>query len=411
MATTIVMPQLSETMEKATVVQWLKEVGDEVTEGEAIIEITTDKVDVEVESPASGVLLKTLVDEGDEVPVKEPVAILGEAGEQTGDVRATVEEAAPQAAEVKAEAELSAEKPAAPKGRIFASPRAKRLAKESSVDLASVTGTGPRGRIVSQDVRRYIEESKKAVVEAKPEVKPSPKLAPAAVPVGGQVVKLTGIQRTVAERMTMSYRTAPHIDITMDVNCEKMMELRTLLKSQGLRVSYNDILAKYASVVLREFPMFNSMHAEDGIHLIAEVNIGIAVAVGDELIVPVVRNVDKRDIAVIASESARLIDAARNKKLALADVSDGTLTITNLGMYGVKSFKAIINPPQVSILAVGAIEPRAVVVPGHIIAQQMMTLTLSIDHRVVNGAQGGEFLARLKELIEAGSMDVLMNRL
>jgi len=142
-----------------------------------------------------------------------------------------------------------------------------------------------------------------------------------------------------------------------------------------------------------------------------DINIGIAVAVGDELIVPVIKNADKKDIAVIASDSARIIDAARNKKLALEDVSGGTLTITNLGMFGVRSFKAIINPPQVAILAVGTIEPRAVVIPGQIIAQQMTTLTLSIDHRVVNGAQGGMFLARLKELIEVGSLDVLMNRL
>ena len=396
MATTIVMPQLAETMEKATIIQWLKQVGDEVAEGEAIIEITTDKVDVEVESPASGVLLKIMADAGDEVPVEEPVAILGEAGEAFGDADVAVSKAAPQAPEVKAEVEPT---PEPPKGRIFASPRAKRLAKEAGVNLVAVTGTGPRGRIVSQDVRKY--------VEAKPEVKPVVK---AELP-AGEVVKLSGIQKTVAERMTMSYRTAPHIDILMDVNCEKMISLRALLNSQGLKVSYNDILAKYTSVVLKEFPRFNSTYAEDGVHLINDINVGIAVAVGDELIVPVVKNADKKDIAVIASESARIIDAARNKKLSLEDVSGGTLTITNLGMFGVRSFKAIINPPQVAILAVGTIEPRAVVVPGQIIAQQMTTLTLYIDHRVVNGAQGGVFLARLKELIEVGSLDVLMNRL
>jgi pyruvate dehydrogenase E2 component (dihydrolipoamide acetyltransferase) len=392
MATTIVMPQLAETMEKATIVQWLKQVGDEVAEGEAIIEITTDKVDVEVESPASGVLLKIMADAGDEVPVEKPVAILGKAGEAVGDADVALSEAAPQAPEVKAEVEPAPERP---KGRVFASPRAKRLAKEAGVDLAAVTGTGPRGRIVSQDVRKY--------VEAKPVVKTEVLV--------GEVIKLSGIQKTVAERMTMSYRTAPHIDIIMDVNCEKITSLRALLNSQGLKVSYNDILAKYTSVVLKEFPRFNATYAEDGVHLMSDINVGIAVAVGDELIVPVVKNADKKDIAVIAADSARIIDAARNKKLTLEDVSGGTLTITNLGMFGVRSFKAIINPPQVAILAVGTIEPRAVVVPGQIIAQQMMTLTLSIDHRVVNGAQGGVFLARLKELIEVGSLDVLMNRL
>jgi pyruvate dehydrogenase E2 component (dihydrolipoamide acetyltransferase) len=393
MATTMVMPQLASTMEKGTIVQWLKQVGDEITEGEAIIEITTDKVDIEVESPASGVLLKILADPGDEVAVNKPVAVIGSAGEV---VDATIEESAPQAVEVGVNIER--ETLDVKRSRIFASPRARRLAKEVDIDLAAVTGTGPSGRIVSQDVKRYLEEGKRAVVEAK------------AAPVPGQIVKLSTIQRTVAERMTMSYRTAPHIDLIMDVNCEKMVALRALLKSQGVGISYNDIIAKYTSVVLREFPRFNAKFADDGIRLIDEVNIGIAVAVEDELIVPVVKNVDKKDIKEIASESARLIATARDKKLSLEDVSGGTLTITNLGMYGVRSFAAIINPPQVAILAVGAIEPRAVVVPGQIIAQQMMTLTLSIDHRVVNGAQGGEFLARLRELLEVGSLDVLMKR-
>ncbi len=395
MATTIVMPQLSSTMENGTIVQWLKQVGDEITEGEPILEITTDKVDIDVESPTSGVLLKLLVDTGDEVPVKEPIAVLGEAGEEIGD--STIAEPAPQK-ESKAETEPVLERPAPPKGKIFASPRARRLAKESGVDLSAVTGTGPRGRIVSQDVRKYTKEGKPPVAKAKPEVTP------------GQIIKLTGIQRTVGERLTMSYRTAPHIDILMDVNCEKMVDLRNLLKAQGVRVSYNDILAKYIAVVLREFPRFNSVLEDVGVHLLEDVNIGIAAAIGDELIVPVVKNVDKKDIKEVAADSARIIAAARDKKLSLDDVSGGTLTITNLGMFGVRSFKAIINPPQVAILAVGTIEPRAVVVPGQIIAQQMMSINLSIDHRVVNGAQGGEFLARLRELIEVASLDILMTR-
>ncbi|MGB9596970.1 MAG: 2-oxo acid dehydrogenase subunit E2, partial [Candidatus Poribacteria bacterium] len=164
------------------------------------------------------------------------------------------------------------------------------------------------------------------------------------------------------------------------------------------------------AILLRQFPKFNSTYGEDGIHLLNDVNIGIAVAVGEDLIVPVVKNADKKNIKEIAIESARLINSARDKKLTLDDLSGGTFTITNLGMFGIRSFKAIINPPQVAILAVGTIEPRAVVVPGQIIAQQMMSLSLSIDHRVINGAQGGEFLARLKDLVETASLDLLMNR-
>ena len=292
MATTIVMPQLSSTMEKGTIVQWLKEVGDAVAEGEVIMEINTDKVDIEVESPASGVLLKILADAGDEVPIEEPVAVLGGAEEEVGDIEATTIASAAPAAEAETEAEPVPEAPAPPKGRIFASPRARRLAKEAGVSLAAVTGTGPRGRIVSQDVRKYLAEGRKPV--AKPIAE--------APPVTGGVIKLSTIQRVVADRMTMSYRTAPHIDILMDVNCEKMIALRNLLKAQGFRVSYNDILAKYTGVVLREFPRFNAMHGEDGIHLIDAVNIGIAVAVADELIVPVVKNVDKKIGRVFTEE-------------------------------------------------------------------------------------------------------------
>jgi len=391
MATTIVMPQLASTMESGTIVKWLKQVGDEVVEGEPIMEITTDKVDVEVESPASGTLLKIIANEGDEVPVKNPVGLIGSSGEMTGDVSIKVE---PKVEEKVVETALKPDIKTS--GKVFASPRARRLAKEANANISDVIGTGPNGRIIGRDVMKFTQEGKKIVTEAKP--------------IAGQVVKLTSIQKTVAERLAMSYRTAPHIELLMDVNCEKMIALRTFLRSQGCNASYNDILAKYTSIVLKQFPKFNSTYADDGIHLIENINIGIAVAVGEELIVPVVKNVDKKNIKEIAQESARLITAARDKKLTLDDLSGGTLTITNLGMYGIRSFKAIINPPQVAILAVGAIEPRAVVIPGQIIAQQMMSINLSIDHRAVNGAQGGELLARLKDLLETASLDILMNR-
>jgi pyruvate dehydrogenase E2 component (dihydrolipoamide acetyltransferase) len=366
MAITIVMPQLASTMESGTIVKWLKQVGEEVVEGEAIIEITTDKVDVEVESPASGILLKIMANEGDEIPVKKPVGIIGKSGEDVGEIAET-----PQAEEkaVSVEQKLTTK----PIGKIFASPRAKRLAKEAGVNVTDAIGSGPNGRIIGRDI-------------------------------------MTSIQRMVAERLTMSYRTAPHIDLVIDINCEKMLTLRAFLRAQGCNASYNDIMAKYIAILLRQFPKFNSVFGEDGIHLLGDVHIGIAVAAGEELVVPVVKNVDKKNIKEIATDSARLIAAARDKKLTLDDLSGGTFTITNLGMFGIRSFKAIINPPQVAILAVGNIEPRAIVIPGQIVAQQMMTLSLSIDHRVINGAQGGEFLARLKDLIETASLDLLMNR-
>jgi pyruvate dehydrogenase E2 component (dihydrolipoamide acetyltransferase) len=389
MAITIVMPQLASTMESGTIVKWLKQVGEEVVEGEAIIEITTDKVDVEVESPASGILLKIMANEGDEIPVKKPVGIIGKSGEDVGEIAET-----PQAEEkaVSVEQKLTTK----PIGKIFASPRAKRLAKEAGVNVTDAIGSGPNGRIIGRDIMKFAQDGKKPIAEAKP--------------IPGEVIKLTSIQRMVAERLTMSYRTAPHIDLVIDINCEKMLTLRAFLRAQGCNASYNDIMAKYIAILLRQFPKFNSVFGEDGIHLLGDVHIGIAVAAGEELVVPVVKNVDKKNIKEIATDSARLIAAARDKKLTLDDLSGGTFTITNLGMFGIRSFKAIINPPQVAILAVGNIEPRAIVIPGQIVAQQMMTLSLSIDHRVINGAQGGEFLARLKDLIETASLDLLMNR-
>lgn len=392
MATTIVMPQLASTMESGTIVKWLKQVGEEIAEGEAIIEITTDKVDVEVESPASGVLIKILANEGDEVPVKQPVGIIGEAGESVTEIP-EVAEPKEKAPEVTEKIKSEEKKPA---GKVFISPRAKRLAKESGVDISAISGTGPNGRIMGKDVLKSAKEVKKPSSEPKP--------------MPGEVVKLSPIQKMVADRLTMSYRTAPHIDLVIDINCEKMIELRNFLKSQGINVSYNDILAKYTAIALRQFPKLNSTYGDDGIHLLADVNIGIAVAAGEDLVVPVVKNADKKTVIEIAADSARIIKSARDKKLSLDDLSGGTLTITNLGMFGIRSFKAIINPPQVAILAVGTIEPRAVVIPGQIIAQQMMTISLSVDHRAVNGAQAGEFLARLKDLLEIASLDLLMNR-
>ncbi|MGB9597934.1 MAG: biotin/lipoyl-containing protein, partial [Candidatus Poribacteria bacterium] len=213
MATTIVMPQLASTMESGTIVKWLKKVGEEVTEGEAIIEITTDKVDVEVESPASGVLLKIIANEGEEVPVKKPVGIIGNADEVISEISEKQEI-------VEEKTIISEQKPAMrPVGRIFASPRAKRLAKETGINIADVIGTGPNGRIVGRDILKFVQEGKKPSAGAK--------LVP------GEIVKFSPIQKTVAERLSMSYRTAPHIDLVIDVNCEKMISLRTFLRAQG----------------------------------------------------------------------------------------------------------------------------------------------------------------------------------
>jgi len=383
MITPVVMPKLGLSMEAGTVGAWLVQEDEEVEKGQPLFEVLTDKVDMEVESPAKGVLRKILLEEGEEVPVGTPIAVIAEDEEEidtflqeleAGETTAGVGEPS--------DAEPPGRKPRGERVRVPASPAAKRVARETGVDLSRVEGTGPSGRITREDVERFLSEGASS---------------PAS-----EVIPLTRIQRLTAERLSASFRDAPHIALSMDVNAEALVARRNELAGKGHRATYNDLVVQAIGEALRAFPRLNSTLEGDGVRLLPEVNIGLAVATPEGLIVPVLRNADHCTIQEIARTSAHLIEAARTGRLSPDDLSGGTFTVTNLGMYGIRWFTPIINPPQAAILGVGAIEKRAVVVdPDALRIQPMVTLTLTCDHRIVDGALGAQFLAKLREILES----------
>ena len=394
MSTPVVMPRLGLSMEEGTIGAWLVGEGEEVEKGQPLFEVLTDKVDMEVESPGEGVLRKILAEEGEEVPVGTPIAVIAAGDEeieaflrelQTGE---TAEVEKPQKP---SEAEPVERKPQSGRVRVLASPAAKRAAREAGVDLSQIEGTGPDGRITSEDVERFLSQRTGP-----------PEPVPAAVSTS-EVIPLTRVQRVAAERLSASFRDAPHIALSMDLNAEALILRRNELSERSDRVTYNDLVVQATARALRAFPRLNSMLEDDGVHLLPEINIGLAVATSEGLIVPVLRNADARTIQEIARTSTRLIEAARAGRLSPDDLSGGTFTVTNLGMYGIRWFTPVINPPQAAILGVGAIEKRPVVVDDDALRiQPMMTLTLTCDHRTVDGALGAQFLAKLREILESG---------
>jgi len=385
MITPVVMPKLGLSMEVGTVGAWLVREDEEVEKGQPLFEVLTDKVDMEVESPTGGVLRRILLREGEEVPVGTPIAVIAEAGEE---IEAFLENL--EAVEIPGEPSKPSEpapvapKPQADRPRVRASPAAKRVARDAGVDLAQIDGTGPRGRITREDVERFLSDT------ARPS-EPAP-----------EVIPLTRVQRVAAERLSASFRDAPQITLSMDVSAQALIACRNDLAGKGHRVTYNDLVVQATAETLRAFPRLNSTLEGDGVRLLPEANIGLAVATPDGLIVPVLRNADRLTIQEIARTSARLIEATRAGRLSPDDLSGGTFTVTNLGMYGIQWFTPVINPPQAAILGVGAIEKRTVVVdPDALRIQSMMTLTLTCDHRIVDGALGAQFLAKLREILES----------
>lgn len=373
----MVMPRLSLTMKEGTVIRWYKKEGDRVERGEPLVEVLSEKVTYDVEAPSSGVLRKILTEEGVDVPVNGTLAIITAPGEPLPEGIEEEAEVAP-AIEVEA-AEVAREEIPAKRveKRVLASPAAKRLAREHDVDLTEVAGTGPEGKIVERDVIRFIEERAKIA----PRVR--------------EVVLLTGIRKTAAERVALSAKTAPHSTITMEVDMTNSSKLR-----RELQLSYTEILVKAVSKALREHPLLNSSLEGDRIKIFEDVNVGVAVATSQGLVVPVIRSADNKSLGEIASELRSLVEKARKGSLTREDVSGGTFTITNLGMYGVDVFTPIINPPQTAILGVGRLVKRPVVVNQEIEVKPLATLSLSFDHRVVDGAPAARFLGRIKELLE-----------
>ena len=417
MVTIIEMPKLSATMEKGKVVQWYKEEGDEVEKGEILFEVETDKANVEIESYADGVLRKVLVEADVEVPVSVPIALIADSMDENIDsVVASGQGKAPEAEAPAPAADPVPSKSAAGSDSerqiVKISPLARRLAKEHGLDIESLVGTGPEGRIVKADVLKAAEDRKrKAAAPPPPAARPSAPPA-AAAPVadtGGayQDIELTKMRKVIAERLSESKRTSPHFYIDMTTDATAIMQLRSDLVKKaerlGTKVTYNDIVIKLVSQVLKEMPTVNASYMGDRIRVHRPVNIGVAVGVDEGLVVPVIKDVDRKTISEISLEMKALAEKARNKKLLPEDYTGGTFTITNLGMFGVETFHAIINPPESAILAVSSLIKKPVVIDDEIKVRPCMTISLSVDHRVIDGVLyylAAKFLGRVKELIE-----------
>ena len=420
MATNVIMPALGVAQQTGTLLKWLKAEGQSVSKGEPLMEIETDKATVEIEAPGSGVLANVTASPGDEIPVGNRIALIlapGEAasataseslhpspvrkGEGTKDGRAG------------ARGKQAAVKPPLPQGegrgegastttpslhtsravsissspgRLLASPAARRIAREKGIDLTSLKGSGPEGSILAEDVLRAAPDG-------------APQLAASAQ----RIQSLSPMRRIVGERMTHSKQSAPHFYLSMEIDMSEVSKRRSEWKGRGQDApSINDFILHACAAALKDFPSVNASFTDQGIEVHREINLGMAVALEEGLVVPVIRNADRLSLMELASQTRELIDKAQKKKLFPLDYEGGTFTVSNLGMLGVDSFIAIINPPQCAILAVGQVAPRVVADDGMFAIKPMMTAILSADHRVIDGAIGARFLKQIKEVLERG---------
>jgi pyruvate dehydrogenase E2 component (dihydrolipoamide acetyltransferase) len=460
MATDVTMPRLSDSMEEGTVLKWLVEQGGEVNRGEPLVEIETDKANMTYDADTDGVLVEVLAQEGDTLAIGEVIARIGDPGEVTGDGKPSAEEgekAEPEEAEAErpeaerpeaegerqreaeeekaaavAEADreadredvgATAEADAATReskpergngdGRVKASPVARRMARELGVELAQIEGSGPGGRIVKADVQAAAGDGAKAepaeapaaAPEARPAVEepaPEPTREEAGPKGRAELHDLTRLQQTISRRMAESKATAPDFSISLTVDMTKAVELRARLKEVADPApSFNDMVVKAAAIALRDHPRVNGAYRDGKFELYENVNIGVAVAAEDALVVPTVFNADTKSLGQIARDARAAATKVRDKTITPPELSGGTFTVSNLGMFGIEFFTAIINPPQASILTVGKLEKRpAVDENGRIVARDQLTLSLVCDHRILYGADGAKFLAQVKELLE-----------
>ena len=417
MATRVHMEALSPTMEEGQVVKWLKGEGDAVAQGDILAEIETDKATMELVARGEGALRKILVGEGGTAPVGDVIAVIAPEGE---DIAALLEglggdgAGAPQAADggaaagasadpalASAEPEAPAAAAATPTGRVKASPLAKRLAGELGVDIAAVPGTGPGGRVVKRDIEMAV-----AAAAAAPAVAPDPPAVRPAVPPGEEFadVPLSQMRKTVARRLTESLGPVPHFFLTVDVDMTRALAARArvneILAAQGAKASVNDLVIKATAAALVRHPECNAWWQGSSIRRFSSVHMGVAVAIPDGLITPVVRDAHAKGLAQIGAEVREMAGRAREKKLQPHEYTGSTFSISNLGMFGIVEFTAVINPPEAGIIAVGAVEERPVAVKGEVVVQPRMRITMSCDHRVIDGAQGARFLATLKSFLE-----------
>ena len=411
MATNILMPALSPTMTEGTLARWLKKEGEQVKAGDIIAEIETDKATMEVEAVDEGVLGKILVADGTEgVKVNAPIAVLIESGEAmpTGAATPAAKPAAPAA--TPAPATVAAPAPAlngqaASGERVFASPLARRMASQAGIDLAGVKGSGPGGRIVKADIEAFRPGVVRPAAAA-PAPAPAPKSA-AAITAPHRLVPNSSMRKVIARRLTEAKSTIPHFYVSMDIELDALMKLRADLNgkspkegSGAFRLSVNDLVIKAAALTLRRIPTVNASWTETDIVLYDDVDISVAVSIPEGLITPIIRHADRKGLAAISNEMKDLAARAKSGKLKPEEFQGGGFSISNMGMFGVSSFAAIINPPQAGILAVSAGQQRAVVKNGALAIATVMTCTLSVDHRVVDGALGAEWLAAFKAIIE-----------
>jgi pyruvate dehydrogenase E2 component (dihydrolipoamide acetyltransferase) len=412
MTTEIKLPRLGQGMESGTIVKWLKSEGDQIEKGEPLYELDTDKVTQEVEADASGVLLKIAVQEG-EVEVGKTIAVIGEAGEKVEEPEAgkvdedEQEEGSPGPArerEREQGREASAREHVAElrqrsttDGRVKASPLARRIARERGLDLANIAGTGPEGRVVAEDVERAAASGAPAVTA----VAPSPSGSePQSQEI--EVEQRSSMRKTIARRLTEAWQ-APVFQLSVTVDMERAQAVRAKLvgmHTDGAKPTLSDLLTKVCAAALMRHRAVNALYKGDAIELHPTANVGIAVAVPNGLVVPVIRSAERLSIAEIANARAALVDRARAGKLQQGDLDGGTFTISNLGMYGIERFIAVLNPPQAAILAVGSVEDRVVAVDGQPAVRPRMEITLTCDHRAVDGATGAQFLTTVKQFLE-----------
>jgi len=388
MAIELTMPKLGLTMDEGTINSWLKKEGDYIEAGKTLLTVETDKVTIDVESPVSGTLLKILVKEGETVPVSQPIGYIGQPGEILPDAKVQEKVPPQHTPEFTKPVEITTSIPGSGTERpVSISPIARKLAAENKIDFSDVQGTGPGGRIIEEDIQKLIKandsEDKNKHYRAE---------------------KISPLKRITAQRMAESFRETPHFYLQKQLNVDKLVAIKEKLisdtkQSNSFHVTYTDFLLKNLALTLQSHPYLNASWVEDNIHLFQAINLGFAVASPKGLVVAVIKDAQIKSLSDIAMERSDLSKKAKENLLSQDDVSGGTFTLTNLGMYGIDNFLPIINPPQSAILAVGAISEKPVVYDHQIGIHQMLDVTLAADHRVVDGAQAAEFLVSFTEIL------------
>jgi pyruvate dehydrogenase E2 component (dihydrolipoamide acetyltransferase) len=422
--TEIVMPKLSDTMEEGTILQWRKQVGDAIAAGEVIAEVETDKADMELEAAEGGVLSTIQVAAGESAAVGAVIAFIDAEGDGAKPApsapKPTVATVAPAPEDEAASAEAVPQKAAAPAatsakaatkrvpasppgsdesaaaaGQVKASAAARALAAERGVDLATLRGSGPAGRIVSEDVEAARAKSERPAADREP--------APHRGAPVAERHQLSRMRQSIARRMSEAFRDIPHFSVTAEIDMSEAVRLKAALEKHGtfaVPVTYTHMVLKATARALVRHPRLNASYRDGALEVHAEVNLGMAVSVEDGLIVPVLRHADERSLADLAGEARRLVALTKQGRFASEDLSGGTFTVSNMGMLDIEAFTAVINPPQAAILAVGSIKPRAVVRDGAVVAAHTMFVTVSCDHRIIDGVMAGRFLEELKTLLE-----------